>query len=500
MDSYERFNETVADIPVTPGYDILVTQGNVTYRYLSTNGRLTISPVWASELAEALASCGTRVHLPDNLDEKKLFDRIAIEGDGAQLRAMQRELQPHNAMIESAMEPYREPDTEARLALKEEEEWRDEERRRLVPHSGVDRSLLEHFRSGPWTETMQRVVVFSAFSTMNGNIGQSNYVASNIALEFLAHRNRQQAMSAEWVAVMWAAVGHIGMRWKAFGSNDMLQQMDDGKVLFTIQDSQKILWVTCVADEPIELASASLFDSYTMGVAKQTPAAQGHGPANVPGLPWASTSPKNVKLTTNAATRRQPPPESITAQGVPTTAEHPASEAARDVCAESQFAVGLKVRLVGLTSHPKMNGLTGVIMSKTRTGKWRVSFNAMEDKLLDAKFLEPASSLNVAAPRKPLPEILEAKQRHLYCIAGSWDEWTPHDMTWDGTHECYHFEVRLRKATFQLCRGKAGASRWSSKGKTWSIGSDHVESSYDIRLFVRDTGVIKKVDWITLER
>merc|ERR1719491_1871247 len=66
---------------------------------------------------------------------------------------------------------------------------------------------------------LHKSVQFSAWSTMTGNLGQSNYTAANAALDkFPAH----QRPEIDAVTLMWGAVGGIGMRWKAFASADVL--------------------------------------------------------------------------------------------------------------------------------------------------------------------------------------------------------------------------------------------------------------------------------------
>ena len=66
--------------------------------------------------------------------------------------------------------------------------WQDSFEDELNHMAGVDKAWLDYFKDTPPQLTMNRVVVFSAFSTMAGNIGQANYTAANIQLDMLARQ------------------------------------------------------------------------------------------------------------------------------------------------------------------------------------------------------------------------------------------------------------------------------------------------------------------------
>jgi hypothetical protein len=57
---------------------------------------------------------------------------------------------------------------------------------------------------------------------MSGSLGQTTYTSSNSSLEALASWCRHVSRHIAAKAIMWGAVGDIGMRWKSFGSDDYL--------------------------------------------------------------------------------------------------------------------------------------------------------------------------------------------------------------------------------------------------------------------------------------
>ena len=59
-------------------------------------------------------------------------------------------------------------------------------------------------------------------STMSGSLGQATYTSSNSSLESHAFWCRHLRPHIAAKAIMWGAVGAIGMRWKSFGSDDFL--------------------------------------------------------------------------------------------------------------------------------------------------------------------------------------------------------------------------------------------------------------------------------------
>merc|ERR1712039_149143 len=108
-----------------------------------------------------------------------------------------------------------------------------------------------------------------------------------------------------------------------------------------------------------------------------------------------------------------------------------------------------------------------------------------------------------AAVARPPPAAVAERQRSSaestpslsYCIAGTWLDWTPQDMQWDPKERCFFANAHIEGRTqggFGICRGKAG-SKWKSQREEWVIRQ---EGDYKVRLYVKESGGIKKVDWI----
>lgn len=466
--AYEKFNSVLVDVPVTPGFDIVITQGAASFRFTSPNGKLQVAPVMPWELGHVLAATGTRVHIPedvadvgDQIQMQSLLKtrKVWIDGDRSQFQAMQKELGPYSEELERAMAPYHDHDRADRAR-------REEEEVRLDAYAlAADNALGSTSKTAWKPPELSRILVFSAFSTAAGNVGQANYTAANIGLDLIVRWSRLAMTQTDWVALQWGAVGNLGMRWKAFGSQDFLQMVDDGKNLFTINEACMILKVMACRVEPPELVAAALFD-----LAGTQQSARGHGPA-------AEWMPTDV-LDASVRVAEAPP------KGKPVAA-----------AGAALLAPGTRVQLVGLKNYPEKNGMIGTLVRLLRSGKWHVKFDdpAVEDKMMDARLLETVPSLGPPASKK-----------NAYAIAGNWDNWTPRDMAWDAGEHCFRFRAELgaqRVAKFQLCKGQAGSVKWSGKGKTWDIDTcvkgSAVEgaTAVDVLLFVRDSGVVKKVEW-----
>merc|ERR1712113_305886 len=82
--------------------------------------------------------------------------------------------------------------------------------------------------------------------------------ASNCYLDKMPYFERPETDS---VTLMWGAVGAIGMRWKAFASQDMLNA--NPEALMSVMDASKVLTITTSKMDPPEWYAASFFDEWT---------------------------------------------------------------------------------------------------------------------------------------------------------------------------------------------------------------------------------------------
>merc|ERR1712226_1265307 len=59
-------------------------------------------------------------------------------------------------------------------------------------------------------------------------------------------------------------------------------------------------------------------------------------------------------------------------------------------------------------------------------------------------------------------------------LAGSWDDWTPHNMQWDEKLQCHVLDVIVRgDAKIGINKGQAGTRKWKPRTlwKRWSMGA-----------------------------
>jgi len=168
---------------------------------------------------------------------------------------------------------------------------------------------------------------------------------------------------------------------------------------------------------------------------------------------------------------------------------------------------GRRVQICSLERSPHMNGVKGTLIAEVEPGKWQLKLDGdYEDKLVRIENLmtltgKPLTDFSgstdsgVQEPMRPMEQ---------YCIAGTWDDWLPHDMQWDLSQLCFVFEIDVRanaQTLFAICRGKAGEKKWKTRGQnTWSIERESHRSRFQIRLFLSAGGSVKRVDWAKMPR
>lgn len=230
------------------------------------------------------------------------------------------------------------------------------------------------------TIRVQRMVQFSALSVMTANMGQGNYIASNSYLDKLPSYERPEIDS---VTIMWGAVGAIGMRWKAFASQDFLNA--NPEALMSILDARKVLCITMTKMDPPEWYAASFFDEYSRQSMLAPTAGQGSGggwrpseDAGMPGVHGYGPSPVDKitypspakELIEEVARLEQESSGPLGGWSLLFNDEPPIASACDSVkAAPLPIRVGTRVRLVGMASK---NGKTGVVLKKHAADKWKV--------------------------------------------------------------------------------------------------------------------------------
>lgn len=358
-----------------------------------------------------------------------------------------------------------------------------------------------------------KTVSFSAMSTMMGNMGQGNYVAANAYLDKLPGYQRP---TIDCVALMWGAVGHIGMRFKAFASADVLNSTPEA--LLSIGDASKVLNITCCKQDPPEWYAAGHFDEFTRA-AVLTPTAGQIGATQPSLMPvsaevvadWDELAAARDKeaLKDLPSVDRRPIPENLSHIEQEDIYNAPLGgwpNLMNDLPAQPDLELeeGTKVRLTGLRAK---NGLTGTLMRKFADGKWKVKLDdGSGSALLRVDFFQaiapPASApaqpvpakpsdygaqytaeeirrLNIEERRAKLKEKIESrktsntsntvglemqksvadsKKRQQFYIAGTWQDWALQDMTWSDDSSCYKASVQVGSSgceSFQILLDKS---------------------------------------------
>mmetsp|Transcript_67460 Transcript_67460/g.160938 ORF Transcript_67460/g.160938 Transcript_67460/m.160938 type:complete len:731 (+) Transcript_67460:80-2272(+) len=243
---------------------------------------------------------------------------------------------------------------------------------------------------------LQKTVQFTAMSTMTANMGQSNYIAANSYLDKIPGMQRPEV---DAVGLMWGAVGGIGMRFKAFASEDILNATPE--LLLTIPDSCKVLCAACCTINPPEWFSASHFDKFSremylspsagqIKLEEQTTevAAQAH---------WEKHLEDDRKaLQDLASVDRRPVPDNfalVKAPAQPALANAPLGGWPSLVSSPPSsggsvpLQKGTRVRLTGLRAK---NGVCGTLAQQYGDGKWKVKLDdGSGNALLRPGFFEP---------------------------------------------------------------------------------------------------------------
>ena len=221
---------------------------------------------------------------------------------------------------------------------------------------------------------LQKTVYFTAMSTMTANMGQANYIAANAYMDKIPAFQRPEV---DAVGLMWGAVGGIGMRWKAFASEDVLNKTPEA--LLTIPDSSKVLHCACCTISPPEWFSASHFDEVTRGYYLSQTAGQiklelSENTASAES--WEKQIEADRKALEDLPTiDRRPVPNNFAATAAP-LGGWPSLVKSQSPGVPQMVGVSLqkgsKVRLTGLRAK---NGVTGTLIQQFGDGKWKVKLD-----------------------------------------------------------------------------------------------------------------------------
>jgi len=198
------------------------------------------------------------------------------------------------------------------------------------------------------------------------------------------------------------------------------------------------------------------------------------------------------------------------------------------------------VKLVGWKNRQALNGQAGTVVRCMNDGKWRVKMDADGlDKIVTCRHLQRIDG-PVHPSAKTVPDSMQldeacgspsisSTELPNYSIAGTWDAWAMHTMSWDADYGCYNFEVELGRkgfVSFKLLQNGDWNSCWipdeadacphkdhtirgpeknyKSNGNSWTIGKHLLDEGgtgvkYKVRVFISDILKPYKVDWLRLD-
>merc|ERR1719327_1532139 len=346
---------------------------------------------------------------------------------------------------------------------------------------------------------------------MIGNVGQSNYCAANALLDAMTFSMKQAGpLDFNPMTLMWGAVAGLGMRWKAFGEKDVLLQAENSaEIMLDWREAKEVLTMMIIGVGP-EWVMANKADEIT----RQYMTAPNPSILGKASDPWRLGK-GGGELSRDASweylhSGAESPDEIAT---IPSSASrdwqrlrHPKTNGSRirprSASKNAWLFEGRRVQTYGLERSPHMNNIKGTLIAEVEEGRWQIRLDGDHGEkkvgiqnlmtLTGKPLLEYAGHPNAGEPGavRPLEE---------YCIAGTWDDWLPHDMDWDSSQLCFVYDMNATtnaETSFAICRGKAGSKKWKTRGQnTWIIQRDNMRDRYQIRLFINAGGSVKKVDW-----
>lgn len=529
----DALNIALGEIPVESEYNVMITVAERSYIIVSdTSKRLRVSRLMSSSsAAKALSTAQVRIVIDDSAFEGPLSDEkseqlrtkrsLRVEGDVNRFYEVQQLLEPHYDALHRKVEACGPRRHEVELAVanhnakiaEQRFEQKASESQMLLYTQETNELDLCYLPEDPvLTRRLRGWIMFSASTTMFGNVGQSNYAAANCVLDQLTFQSRMDMCGRDAITLMWGAVGNLGMRWKAFASQDQLLQ---------IQDSDKELLQPVEAQEILRylIMGAPIAPEWTTGwkttfFLEYVKSPQWGWNA---GNPWGFGKGGGISLQDGAG-------ESYAKQASPYSVlkdeQHPGLNEDQPSRTEGVWLYpGRRVRVHGLASRPEFNETKGVLVEEVEPGKWQVRLDGgLGNKLLKVQNLKTLAGMRADADEndekqatttphtRETPAAKDVESAPVaaapvasFCLAGTFNDWTPQDMLWDQKETCFSLKVTIAGDTipggaFGICRGAAG-KQWKVQQRSWTISGD---GAYRIRLFLKDSGGIKSVDWVRL--
>jgi|EP00427_Karlodinium_veneficum_P043035 hypothetical protein len=483
-------NKGLGAFNVAPGYNVMVTIAGRSYVVFSdANGHLSVSvvPNSADSIARAMAQAHSRIIISSEalddskfpVDAKEWGDvmmanrKLQYTGDIKMLDRLEKELGPHIAKLRDAVEAQGPGSATVKAAI---EDYNHDLKARTTDAMEAYYDPMQIAVSAdteqPLLMKCVQWLLFSAGTTMSGNMGQSNYAAANCVLDAMTFHMRQtNPDNFEALCLMWGMVIGLGMRWKAFASADMAYSMDTENVAMDWYEAQLTLRYCVLFGNSPEWVHASKWDF-----------ASEWGPNGYKAKdPWGFGKGGGVTMDSSDLTFR--------------SAKVPKEDVAlSESNAEASWLfAGRRIRIQDLELNPELNGTKGTLVEEVQKDLWHVAIDGYGEKLLKVKNIAQIHTSTAAVETK----VVSFRSQEQMCLAGNWDGWKSHDMHWDSEHHCSTLDVTLvgtSAATFAIQRGQAATLKWKPhlSPKKWSMGS--IAGSFRIKVSIENSK-IGHVEW-----
>jgi len=510
-------NSSLSKIKVGRDYSVLVTIAERSYLLASdSKGTLSVAIVPKGPLATkimARAQCRLTIdadalgHFEQQAEVLQMLAtrKMRCDGDSSQLKKLEEELAPYVGSLREAVDAAGPGSHVIKAAIDEHNSQLDTQKLELAYYDEDAMQLAVpgqyYVDDQPLLMKVNSWLLFSATSTMTGNTGQSNYCAANSLLDATSFSMRTtNSTNFEALTIMWGAVGGLGMRWKAFASQDFLATAEVD-ILMTAEEARMILSFMVNGLAP-EWAAAQKVEKHASIPTYLEAMLMMMGQPNTRNPdPWKWGKNKGKDKGKGGGL-------TVASDEVDFHSSRPSKhdDQLGEQCetgGDSWLFPGRRVRVCGLVASAEVNDVKGTLVEEVSPRTWHVRLDdGWGEKLLKVENMTQVHSSVV----RPLPVTSSATtEAHVagapeaMCIAGSWDAWLPHDMEWDG--ECYSFKAMLTgipAAHFGVNRGVAGAKPWKSGSfKKWAMGQ--LKGCYQIKVFVKDRKV-KDVKWVAHSR
>mmetsp|Transcript_141338 Transcript_141338/g.260468 ORF Transcript_141338/g.260468 Transcript_141338/m.260468 type:complete len:603 (-) Transcript_141338:120-1928(-) len=487
----KSMNSALDSFSVSPGYNLMVTIAGRSYVFCSDGkGKLQVSmPGPGKQTMNALSKAAVRIVLDFDAfkdydstartwaDDMVLKRKIRFEGDTALLEKFESDLGHKISSVQSSVDaggPGKNAIATARAEVldafegvksQDKDSWELE----LAGVSG-ELALAEYQVDGtPEFMGYWGWLQFSALSSMMGNMGQGNYCAANNLLDVMSFNARMTFRPNDMpCTMMWGAVTGIGMRWKAFASQDFLAKDENfAAMLIYYNEAQTGLGYILRGFAP-EWVSVALFDPQTLAFIKSKEVVRHPDP-------WGFAKGKGLGRGGGLSFDNEDSSLDVYEKN------------SQQVESDEWLIPGRRVEICGLLKSPDLNGMKCTLVEEVDDEKWQVRLDGdLGDKLIKVANMKSFHNKPITAEDHSTKE---------FSLAGTFTEWMPMDMHWDSEAKCHMLEFNIDKlkcpAGFDIAKGKAAPIAWKKRTAQWKITEP---GKYQVKSFCKDGGRFQRID------